>query len=91
MNRDRPASNLRRFERSFLRLETSMLRCRFHVIHGRTCTRESWIQYAGQPIESILCYVGYSDARGEMRLMCREAMDSLRTSTRSSDRTARAR
>jgi hypothetical protein len=66
------------FEREFLHLASSMLRCRFHILHGRTCTRVGWIQYTDKPIDGILCYVGYSDFKAEMRLVCREMAGSGR-------------
>lgn len=67
-------SSLPAFEREFLRLAANMLRCRFQVLHGHGCTEPPpWVQYSpGTPIDSILCYVGYSDHAGEMRLLCRE-------------------
>ncbi len=63
-----------KLQREFLHLAANMLRCRFHVLHGRPCTRVKWVHYHDDPIDQILCYVGYSDWRSEMRLLCAEAL-----------------
>jgi hypothetical protein len=62
------------FQREFLYLAAHMLRCRFQLLHGYSCTATAWVQYSGKPIDHVLCYVGYSDHRGEMQLLCREAL-----------------
>lgn len=62
----------KRFEREFLRLAADMLRCRFHAVNGRNCTVAPSVQYTGQPADHVMCFVGYSDFKGEMRIMCRE-------------------
>jgi hypothetical protein len=63
-----------RFQREFLRLAAQMLRCRYQLVNGRNCTKTSWVQYFGKPIDHILCYVGYADHKGEMDLLCQEVM-----------------
>lgn len=61
------------FEREFLLLAAQMLRCRFEVYHARRCYTPKWVQYTNKPVDQILCYVGYSDHKGEMQLLCQEA------------------
>lgn len=47
------------FQREFLALAANMLRCRFHVIHGRTCTKVKWVHYQDTPIDQdfVLCRI----------------------------------
>lgn len=65
------------FEIEFLRLAADMLRCRFHVVNGRPCTKVRWVQYTDRPMDHVMCYVGYSDSREEMRLLCAERLQWL--------------
>jgi len=39
----------KQFEVEFLRLAADMLRCRFHVVNGYSCTDVASIHYAGTP------------------------------------------